>query len=196
MGNKLVIPVFTALVVVLMMIVQSLTPEVEVAEAPAVSLSEMPGFSSEVLEASEAELTILPKDTAIEKRRYVSSSGDWFQVSLVVGGRTKSSIHRPELCLPAQGYRMENPRTLAVDGIEWRAITLSSRETPPVGYAYTFFNQNGFRTASHTARIVRDIVDRSVFNRIDRWVMVTVSSSCSEDGQLKAFLAKLEQVVK
>lgn len=194
--SEILIPVLAAAAVISMMVVQSMTPEVTVADAPDCRLYDIDGFKSETLKPSEAELNVLPKDTVIEKRRYVSRAGDWFQVTLVIGGKTKSSIHRPELCLPAQGFIMENSRSLEAAGIDWRVITLSSRYFPPTSFAYTFFNQEGFRTDSHVARIIRDMVDRSVFNRIDRWVMVTVTASRVDDIALEAFLAELEEVVK
>ena len=179
-------------IVVPLMLFQAATPDVTVAEAPNVHLAEIPGFSSEVLEPSEAELTVLPSDTIIEKRRYVADSGDWMVVSLVVGGKSKSSIHRPELCLPAQGLRMEHPRTRSVAGRDWRFIDLASKDSPTFGFAYTFFNQEGFKTASHVSRIFRDVVDRSVLNRIDRWAMVTVNASRSDDIGLAHLLSRLE----
>ena len=196
MNKKLIVPALAALLTVSMMVLQSLTPAVSVAEAPEVVLSELEGFSSEALGASEAELKVLPADTVIVKRRYCHPSGDWYLVSAVIGGKSKSSIHRPELCLPAQGNMMVNPHMLKAAGVDWRVITLSSRGMPPVGFAYTFFNQNGFRTCRHIARICCDIFDRSVFNRIDRWVMITVSSSRSDDCSLGDFLSKLEPMVK
>ena len=190
-SSSLVAVLAFALVVPLMFF-QAATPEVTVAEAPNVHLADIPGFSSEVLEPSEAELTVLPSDTVIEKRRYVADSGDWMVVSLVVGGKSKSSIHRPELCLPAQGLRMERPRTRSVAGRDWRFIDLASKDSPTFGFAYTFFNQEGFKTASHVSRIFRDVVDRSVLNRIDRWVMVTVNASRSDDAGLSYLLSRIE----
>ena len=192
-NSKLIpVPALVVLLVVPMMFFQAATPDVTVAEAPNVHLADIPGFSSEVLEPSEAELTVLPSDTVIEKRRYVADSGDWMVVSLVVGGRSKSSIHRPELCLPAQGLRMERPRTRSVAGRDWRFIDLASKDSPTFGFAYTFFNQDGFKTASHVSRIFRDVLDRSVLNRIDRWVMVTVNASRSDDAGLAALLSRLD----
>ena len=190
--SSLFAPILVFALVVPLMFFQAATPDVTVAEAPNVHLAEIPGFSSEVLEPSEAELTVLPSDTVIEKRRYVADSGDWMVVSLVVGGKSKSSIHRPELCLPAQGLRMERPRTRSVAGRDWRFINLASKDSPTFGFAYTFFNQEGFKTASHVSRIFRDVVDRSVLNRIDRWVMVTVNASRSDDAGLSYLLSRIE----
>ena len=190
-SSSFVAVIVFALVVPLMFF-QAATPDVTVAEAPNVHLADIPGFSSEVLEPSEAELTVLPPDTVIEKRRYVADSGDWMVVSLVVGGKSKSSIHRPELCLPAQGLRMERPRTRSVAGRDWRFINLASKDSPTFGFAYTFFNQEGFKTASHVSRIFRDVMDRSLCNRIDRWVMVTVNASRSDDAGLSNLLSRIE----
>ena len=191
-SSSLPVAVLAFTLVVPLMFFQAATPDVTVAEAPNVHLADIPGFSSEVLEPSEAELTVLPSDTVIEKRRYVADSGDWMVVSLVVGGKSKSSIHRPELCLPAQGLRMERPRTRSVAGRDWRFIDLASKDSPTFGFAYTFFNQEGFKTASHVSRIFRDVLDRSVLNRIDRWVMVTVNASRSDDAGLAALLSRLD----
>ena len=195
--KNLFIPALTAIAVVTAMTFLALTPEVTVCEAPAVELGEIAGFKSEPLEPSETELEVLPEDTIIIKARYTNSIGDWYLVSAVIGGKSKSSIHRPELCLPAQGFLMTRPHNLEVAGEAWRAIVLDGGATrPTLGFAYSFFNQEGFRTASHLRRIFRDVWDRSFYNRIDRWVMVTVNSSRSDDASLSAFILKLGEVMK
>jgi hypothetical protein len=63
------------------------------------------------------------------------------------------------------------------------------------------------RTASHTRRIFADTWDRTVHNRIDRWVMVTVHASSplsahgidlsfpAERRLVEDFLAKLSGVL-
>ncbi len=190
--TRFAVPVFAMLLVIPSMLYQAATPEVLVAEAPELELRDIPGFASEALEPSEAELNVLPKDTVILKKRYVSEGGDWMVVSVVIGGRSKSSIHRPELCLPAQGFAMVNPRTRNVSGRSWRFIELAAKGSPSFGFAYTFFNQEGFSTASHVSRIFRDILDRSLLNRIDRWVMVTVNASRADDVGLYRLLSLID----
>lgn len=192
---RVAVPAALLALVVPAMVFQSMTPEVTVAEAPEVHLGELPGYESAELGPGEAELNVLPADTRIEKRMYTAPDGRWFQVTVVVGGRSKSSIHRPELCLPAQGFQMTSPRTESAGGRNWRFITLASRDSPPLGFAYTFFNQDGYKTASHTARIFRDVWDRSVLSRIDRWVMVTVNSSVAGDGPLSEIAEMLKGVL-
>lgn len=177
------------------MFVQAKTPQVTLCEAPRIELRDLPGYESQTLEPSEAELHTLPKDTQFAKRRYADPSGAWYQVSVVIGGTSKSSIHRPELCLPSQGFLMVDPRTVDVGGERWRFITLARGGSPAFGFAYSFFNQDGFRTPSHVKRILCDVWDRSVHNRIDRWVMVTVNSSNPDVSAMTAFLAKVREML-
>ena len=91
---------------------------------------------------------------------------------------------------------MADPRTVEVGGVEWRLVTLARGLLPPLGFSYTFFNQDGFRTSSHVSRIFRDVWDRSMRRRIDRWAMLTVNSSFSDDRRVSEFLMRLKEVVK
>ena len=190
------IPVLAALLVVGAMAWQGLNVEPALCDDPGVRLGDVPGYASERQEPSEAELTILPKDTRFDKRLYTDADGRWFHVSLVVGGRSKQSIHRPELCLPSQGFQMMDPRELDVGGTAWHALTLERGAAPRLGFAYTFFNQAGYHTSSHVRRILRDIFDRSFRARIARWAMVTVTASRADDAALAVFLAKLKEALK
>ena len=192
--RALTIPAVATVLMCVAMWYQSLTPEPSVAEAPVVEICDIPGFTVEELEPGEAELTVLPADTRFIKRFYTSGNGLWFQVTAVIGGTSKSSIHRPELCLPAQGFQMTTPRNISACGLDWHALSLERSYSPSLGFAYTFFNQTGFRTSSHMRRIFRDVWDRSVLNRIDRWVMITVNASTDDDTTLKAFLDSLGEV--
>jgi hypothetical protein len=149
-------------------------------------------FNKHNLDIAMANTGLYQESRILSENPDFYNSGDWMVVSLVVGGKSKSSIHRPELCLPAQGLRMERPRTRSVAGRDWRFIDLASKDSPTFGFAYTFFNQEGFKTASHVSRIFRDVVDRSVLNRIDRWVMVTVNASRSDDVGLSYLLSRIE----
>lgn len=191
-----VIPLLVAVTVVAVMIWQNTTPETVYMPDPVVRLPEFGGMTYEDLEMSDAERETLPKDTVIIRRRYSGADGHFYQVSAVIGGRSKSSVHRPELCLPGQGFQMSEPRTVDVAGTSWRMLTLTKGTCDRAGFAYTFVNGTGFRTSSHLVRIFTDVWDRSILGRIDRWVMLTVSSSRCDDEGLERFLARLEGVVK
>lgn len=190
----LTVPAVATVLMCVAMWYQSLTPEPVVAEAPAVELRDVPGFDVTELEPGEAELTVLPSDTRFVKRLYSTDDGQWFQVTVVIGGASKSSIHRPELCLPAQGFQMTHPRNMSACGLDWHVLSLERSCYSSLGFAYTFFNQTGFRTSSHVRRIFRDVWDRSVLNRIDRWIMITVNASTDDESAIRAFLERLGEV--
>ena len=194
--RKVLIPAVTAALVIAAMLYQARTVDPVLCDAPDAKLVEIAGYTSEPVEVSEAEHHTLPADTQFDKRRYEDGNGNWFLVSMVIGGKSKSSIHRPELCLPTQGFQMMAPRTREAGGVDWHLVTLARGAVPASGFAYTFFNQDGYRTSSHLRRIFRDVWDRSVRGRIDRWVMLTVHSSVSDEARLTAFLAKLKGVVR
>ena len=192
--RRLVIPLLATALTVAAAVSQTRTVEPRLCEEPRASLKAIPGYTHEIGEASEAELHVLPSDTRIERRTYTAEDGTWFMVSLIVGGRTKSSLHRPELCLPAQGFQMSDPRNRTVDGVDWHLVTLLRRESEPLGFAYTFFNQEGVRTSSHVRRILRDVWDRSFLSRIDRWAMLTVNASTADPRRFERFLSELKGV--
>jgi len=166
---------------------QCATPEARVCAAPAVALGDKAGYAATDEPVGEAEKNILPPDTAVSRKRYDADSGESFLQTLVVGGVQRASIHRPELCLPAQGYRMSSPRNATVAGRDWHLVDFDGKGAHGT-LAYTFFNQSGYRTASHVARIFRDVFDRTVLNRVDRWVMCTVAGP-RDDARFAAFLA-------
>ena len=179
------------------MIFQAQTPPATIAKAPDVKFAELDGYATndekyaEQQKVSEGELTVLPRDTRIVKKMYESPSGAQYLVSFVVGGVSRASIHRPELCLPSQGFVMSNPRNFNVSGRPWHVINIAKPGSHSAMEAYTFFNQEGFRTASHTHRIWKDVIDRSVFNRVDRWVMLTVHAVGSTEKELLEFLKSM-----
>ena len=193
--RKILIPLLTTMLIVAAMVYQAKTVEPVLCDPPSVRLGEIAGLTSETLSATEAERHVLPEDTRVERKLYTAPDGAWFNVTLVVGGRSKSSIHRPEMCLPAQGFQMMSPRDLEVGGTDWHVVDLMRRGAPKMSFAYTFFNQEGFRTASHVQRIFRDIWDRSIRGRIDRWAMVTVHASVSDDRRMEDLLSQLKGVV-
>ena len=194
--RNVVISSVAVLAVVAMMVFQLRTVDPVYCDAPVVRLPDVAGFTSRPGEVSEAERQGLPADTEVIKRIYESSVGGWFQVTAVIGGRSRDSIHRPERCLPAQGFQMMSPRNAEIGGVEWHCVLLARREATSMGFAYTFFNQDGYSTGSHFLRIFNDVWDRSVRGRIDRWVMLTVFSSVSDEVRFTAFLDNLKGVIR
>ena len=83
---------------------------------------------------------------------------------------------------------MSRPRNIEAGGRPWHIIDIAKPGGASAMEAYTFFNQENFRTASHSRRIWKDVLDRSVLNRVDRWVMLTVHAFGATEFELKRFL--------
>jgi exosortase len=145
-----------------------------------------PSCKQKMFTFSLGEKTLLPTDTLILKRIYKSPDGLIYSVSVVLSGKSRASIHRAEMCLPAQGFVML--------GAETRALHTHSGRPKEVRMiqAQRSFSNNRFslvywfaskdrECSSHYTRIWYDIWDRSIHNRINRWAMIAINVSTPLD---------------
>lgn len=64
-------------------------------------------YRSELLPVTREELDWLPADTTFGRRMYRSESDGFLaQISGVLMGTDRTSIHKPEYCLPGQGFQI------------------------------------------------------------------------------------------
>lgn len=74
---------------------------------------ELPEFIGEwwgkPLDVTDKERAVLGEETEFARRSYSNGRGDEIHVSIVLSGQDmNTSIHRPERCLPAQGWTVTN----------------------------------------------------------------------------------------
>ncbi|NJK92500.1 MAG: exosortase-associated EpsI family protein [Blastochloris sp.] len=146
-------------------------------------------YYSTLQDVSEAEKQILPADTEFARRVYFGPASDQILCSIVLAGGEKRSIHRPEVCLPGQGWTINSstviPITLA-NGTEIEAMKLtlerevSISETERIKlkniFLYWFVGKN-VTTARHEKRVWLTSWDRVVHSLNHRWAYVIVSST-------------------
>ncbi len=130
---------------------------------------------------SLGEKTWLPEDTRILKRNYSRGDGEMLAISVVVSGKSRLSIHRPEMCLPGQGFQILSTKVRTLDLGQGRTLRVNVVQAArtgerPIGFLYWFVNPRR-ETTSHWARIFSDVWARCVHNRVNRWCMVTVFST-------------------
>src|SRR5450432_2460315 len=66
-------------------------------------------------EITKKELEVLAKDTAFARKLYVDGKGHEVFASIVMSGQDlDNSIHRPERCLPAQGWSIVDSRLVNI----------------------------------------------------------------------------------
>jgi EpsI family protein len=186
-----------------------------VLDADGVNPVELPAFLGtewigQRTEVTAVEREILPPDTGFSRKNYAfvgDRSRDVF-LSIVLSGRDRTSIHRPELCLVGQGWtiRGSEQQTFRFPGADnvsddFRATVLRvQREIPsprgklvvPQLVAYWFV---GGRTVvpSHWGRFLHDAWNRVTGARADRWAYVLMQTD-ARDGEAAA-IARMQKVL-
>ncbi|MEM1059849.1 MAG: exosortase C-terminal domain/associated protein EpsI [Verrucomicrobiota bacterium] len=146
------------------------------------------GWFGEESEISHAERTILPSDTEFARKTYTNARRESILCSIVLAASQDRSIHRPERCLPGQGYTLNGSTPIDVqmpngDTLRAQCLDLSHTQYDVNGNPYTlhslyiyWFVGDGLTTNSNLERVVRGVFDRVFLNRQHRWAYVIVSS--------------------
>ena len=72
----------------------------------------LPGYTSEILTNNESSLEgYLPDDTSYRFLAYRANDGFLTELSVVLMGGDRTSIHNPEICLPSQGWEIDHHLT-------------------------------------------------------------------------------------
>ena len=153
-----------------------------------------PDCGEDLFTMSWAEYGVLPQDTEYAKSAYTNASGERVFTSIVLSGRERSSIHRPQRCLKGQGSSIMNEHTIKVDmgdreplkvaviEIERGYRTEEGPQTYYGYYAYWFVGQDR-ETASHYARMFWLGWDRVTRSVAHRWAYVAVSGEREPEGR-------------
>jgi exosortase len=160
--------------------------------------------TGELFAASLGEQQLLPDDTRILRSRYSGVGSDVYTVTLVISGPGRNSLHRPELCLPAQGFVMNRIRTVeipdvgaTVKSVELERTQAGAGNVSRLAFVYWFFSADR-QTASHVSRVFWTAWDRAIHHRATRWVMVTITADQkaareSRSDQMLKFSGELMQ---
>jgi hypothetical protein len=151
------------------------------------------GFVGTTVPVSEAEHLILPKDTEFVRKDYRDFPGpDDIFCGIVLSGAAQQSIHRPEVCLVAQGWnitdqedipiRLDSGHLLTVRNLTIkRTEMIDNKPITIVRYNMYWFVGEKVTTPYHYMRIFLSSWDRIVHNRAHRWAYVTVAAMITKD---------------
>jgi EpsI family protein len=144
-------------------------------------------------EISPKEVGGLAKDTQFARKIYTSPDGDRIVVSIVLSGDDMaSSIHRPERCLPAQGWSLQNSQRQVIQANQGKSLPVTLLRSvrlvgDSAGRKFLITNLNyywfvGYRrmTASHLERTLLDMRDRLLYGYDQRWAYVTVAATVTQ----------------
>lgn len=155
-------------------------------------------LSGKDLYPSKDELEVLPKDTGFAYKQYVSlrDPRDILQVMLVLSGKDRSSIHKPEVCLPGQGWDVKSGETRSIsipqlekESLPVTVLKISRTEQMPDGskrevkalFSYWFVGAEDV-VATHEQRQWLTATNRLFRFRFDRWAYVSVTAPINRPG--------------
>lgn len=164
---------------------------------PAGIAMQLPGVIEEWIghdaDVTAREREVLAKDTQFARKVYSNLAGDEIYVSIVMSGDDMTnSIHRPERCLPAQGWNVEasSKRVVPIKGgksldlMKLRNVRLvetrDKRQATVSNLNYYWFVGYDDMTASHLTRTGIDVRDRILHGYNQRWAYVTVAAIVTE----------------
>ena len=174
-------------------------------ELPAFAGTEWFGRRAEV---SAVEREILPPDTGFSRKLYHAAADARQRVflSIVLSGRDRSSIHRPELCLVAQGWTVvgatehrfrsrggaEASFPATVLHVQREVATPRGKSVVPQLVAYWFVGGDAV-VATHGRRLAVDAWNRVALGRTDRWAYVLMQ--CDAADGTAAALKRMQEVL-
>jgi len=166
------------------------------------------GFASSNVPTSQVVLDYLPKDTSFAQRIYYAPDGMGVQANIILMGADRTSIHRPDYCLPGQGWQIVDrsevkipvarPHPYELPVQRWtihNKITLPDGRQQEVSGFYVFwFTAEDKVTGDYTGiqkSIVYNLLRRGV---LERWAYVSYFTLCPP-GLEEATFARVKNLI-
>lgn len=165
------------------------TPQVREGDVAGVVMSlpdRMGEWVGENIPMSEGERNLLPPGTELARKKYTDGRGYWLVCTIVLSSADRRSIHKPEICLPGQGWSTDSGQVLQVAlpaGGSLPVMCLDiSRPMPRSAnrpgkvrgkFLYWFVGRD-FITPHHWERLFRTAYDRILRGVGHRWAYISV----------------------
>lgn len=165
-------------------------------------------FTSTNMPEPEVVVGYLPKDTSYAGRLYTATDGLQINSTIILMGADRTSIHKPDYCLPGQGWSINEktvvnipvagPQNYQLPVAKW--IIGNVYQTPDgqkheVSGLYVFwFVADGEQTADNYQRmwwLGRDLLRTGV---LQRWAYVSFFSVCAP-GQEDATFEQMKKLI-
>ena len=139
---------------------------------------------------SEVERSLLPRDTWLRRADYQAPDGNRIKTTLVISGRERASIHRPEVCLSAAGSEIIGSEVIRVPlsgrrDLDVRLLTRRLTGDGRTSYSYLayWFAARDRETASHYQRMLWMAEDRIVRGVTRRWAYISIAGPLGPDRE-------------
>ncbi len=165
-------------------------------------------YTSTNVPEQEVVLDYLPKDTSFAQRHYTAPDDFQVNANIILMGTDRTSIHRPEFCLPGQGWHVgtETEIQLPINStpayelpvMKW--IVSNSYQTPDgqkheVSGIYAFWFVTEGQVTSQFPQMVKSIAFHLLRHGVlQRWAYVNYFSVCAP-GQEDATFARMKELI-
>jgi len=163
-------------------------------------------FTSTNVPESETELGYFPSDTSYVRRCYTNDLP--ISATVILMGADRTSIHKPEYCLPGQGWTINEKAVVNIPVAGWQNYQMpvakwivgNSYPSPdgqrqPVSGLYVFwFVADGEQTPDNNQRmwwLGRDLLRTGV---LQRWAYISYFTVCAP-GQEDAAFERLKNLI-
>jgi hypothetical protein len=165
-------------------------------------------YNSTNMPTASVVLGYLPKDTSYAQRHYYATNGDWAMANIILMGADRTSIHRPDYCLPGQGWqiRKKSVVNLSIGGAQpyelpvglWVAgmtYTEPGRQPQPISCIYAFwFVTEGQATADFPTMLKSMLFHLIRHGVLERWAYISYFTVC-QPGQEEAASARMKALI-
>jgi hypothetical protein len=166
---------------------------------------------AEFLEPDQSTITTLPADTSYGQARYTAADGFIALINVVLMGRDRTSLHKPQFCLAGMGWNIDNAAS-SEDKI--RIASPEPYDLPVVKLIATKqFQQNGQTVSARGIYVYWFVADDAIsasvtgFERmwwmgahlfktgeLQRWAYVSCFSVCAQ-GREDAAYARMREFI-
>jgi hypothetical protein len=165
-------------------------------------------FDSTNVPTADVVLGYLPKDTSYAQRYYSAPDGAWTLANIILMGADRTSIHRPDYCLPGQGWQIRDKADvkLSIGGarpyeLPVKKWTIGNTFTAPDGsrqavsgiYVFWFVTENQV-TPDFPAMLKSMLFHQIRHGVLQRWAYISYFTVCPP-GQEDAAFARMKQLI-
>lgn len=170
---------------------------------------EVNGTPSTNVPITKLELSVLPADTSYGRRLYRQPDGFSIQLSVVLMGTDRTSLHKPEFCMPSQGWTIDEKNVVPLSAtgpsgayqlpvMKWlmtaRGRNSAGQAVTVRGYYAFWFVSDDSLTPWHAGRMW-SIVGKLLKKReLERWAYVSYFCSFPPGGETEAS-ARLDKFI-
>jgi hypothetical protein len=165
-------------------------------------------FTSTNVPEPQLVLDYLPPDTSFAERIYTAPDGFWVQTTIVLMGTDRTSIHKPDYCLPGKGWIIREksvvnipvagPQSYQLPVAKWvlgQSLQMPDGQKQQVSGLYVFWLvADGEETPDNYQRMwwqARDLLRTGV---LQRWAYVSCFAFCVP-GQEDATFERMEKFI-